>query len=47
MGIKTVEKRSQSGYPYTLLMYPQAVQEMIVDHFIRVREYNEDKFINT
>lgn len=38
MGIKNVEKISQSGLHYTLLMYPQAVQELIVDCFIRMRD---------
>ena len=36
MGIKNVQKISQSGLQYTLLMYPQAVQELIVDYFIRI-----------
>ena len=38
MGIKTVERTSQAGYSYTLLMYPRAVQGMIVDYFIGERE---------
>ncbi len=40
MGIKTVEKVSQNGYPYQLLMYPETVQKMIVEYFIR--DENED-----
>lgn len=38
MGIKTIERTSQAGYSYTLLMYPRAVQGMIVDYFIGERE---------
>lgn len=34
MGIKTVEKVSQKGYPYQLLMYPETVQKMVVEYFI-------------
>lgn len=37
MGIKTVERTSQAGFTYTLLMYPQAVQELIVDYFVGPR----------
>lgn len=36
LGIKTVEKVSQKGFTYTLLVYPTAVQKMIVNHFIEV-----------
>lgn len=38
MGIKTVEKISKAGYPYTLLVYPQEVQKLIVDYFVKIRE---------
>lgn len=33
MGIITVEKMSQSGMPYTLLMYPPEIQKEIVSFF--------------
>lgn len=34
LGIKTIDKVSQGGYAYQLLMYPDAVQRMIVEHFV-------------
>ncbi len=34
LGIKTVEKVSEKGNTYTLLMYPPQVQRMIVEHYI-------------
>lgn len=34
MGIKTINKVSQSGLEYQLLMYPETVQKMIVNYFI-------------
>ena len=34
MGIKTVDKVSQNGYPYQLLIYPESVQKLIVECFI-------------
>ncbi len=33
MGIQLVNKVSQKGYEYQLLVYPEAVQQMIVKHF--------------
>ena len=33
MGIRTIDKVSKSGEEYQLLMYPEAVQKMIVEHF--------------
>ena len=33
-GIITVEKISQAGFPYTLLMYPIEVQKEIVAFFV-------------
>lgn len=38
MGIKTIEKISQAGNPYTLLMYPIEVQKMIVAYYVGPRE---------
>ena len=38
MGIKAVERISQAGYSYTLLMYPPAVQRLVVDYFIGERD---------
>ncbi len=40
MEIKTVDKVSQSGLEYQLLMYPGAVQEMIVNYFVALGENN-------
>jgi ATP-dependent DNA helicase RecQ len=34
LSIQTIDRVSQSGISYTLLMYPPAVQKMIVNHFI-------------
>lgn len=34
MDIKTVDKVSQSGFEYQLLMYPEAVQKMVVEYFV-------------
>ena len=34
MGIVTVNKVSQSGFEYSLLMYPESVQRLVVDTFI-------------
>ncbi|MDE7273308.1 MAG: hypothetical protein K2N95_09625 [Lachnospiraceae bacterium] len=33
LGIKTIDKVSQGGYAYQLLMYPETVQRMIVAYF--------------
>lgn len=38
MGIQTIEKVSQAGNPYTLLMYPSEVQKMIVEYYVGARE---------
>ena len=38
MDIKTVDKVRQSGFEYQLLMYPKAVQKMIVEHFAGLRD---------
>ncbi len=34
LGIKTIEKVSEKGYAYTLLMYPPQVQRIIVEHYV-------------
>lgn len=34
LSIQTIDKVGQAGISYTLLMYPRAVQKMIVNHFI-------------
>lgn len=36
MGIETVERTSFRGDQYTLILYPEAVQREIVEHFIRL-----------
>ena len=41
LGIKIINKVSQKGYAYTLLMYPVNVQRMLVEHFI-VEDTNEE-----
>ena len=38
LGIKTIDKVSQGGYAYQLLMYPETVQRMIVEYFVGPRE---------
>ena len=38
MDIKTVDKVSQSGYEYQLLMYPAVVQKMVVEYFAGLRD---------
>jgi len=40
LGIKTVDKISQNGCAYHLLMYPEAVQKMIVEYFVEPKEGN-------
>ena len=37
LGIKTIDKISQGGYAYQLLMYPETVQRMIVEYFVGAR----------
>ncbi len=34
LGIKTIDKTSQGGFAYQLLMYPETVQRMIVEYFV-------------
>ncbi len=34
LGIQSIDKRSQSGFSYTSLMYPPEVQKMIVNSFV-------------
>ncbi len=38
MGIKAVDKVSQAGVEYQLLLYPEAVQRMAVEYFTGARE---------
>ncbi len=38
LGIKTIDKVSQGGLAYQLLLYPEAVQKMIVEHFTGPRD---------
>ena len=35
LGIKEVERVSQKGNPYTILVYPPNIQRMLVEHFVR------------
>lgn len=35
LGIKVIDKVSEKGYAYTLLMYPQIIQQMLVEKFVR------------
>jgi len=37
LGIKTVDKVSQGGLEYQLLVYPDVVQRMVVEHFVGPR----------
>ncbi len=37
MGIRTIDKVSQGGFAYQLLMYPEAVQKMVVEYFVGPR----------
>jgi len=43
MGIKTIEKVSQAGNPYMLLMYPENVQKMILEYFVGPRPETEEQ----
>lgn len=43
MGIKIVDKINQKGEPYQLLMYPEAVQKMIVEYFAGPRDYDSGR----
>ena len=42
-GIKTVDKVSQRGTAYQILMYPRDVQKMIVEYFIGSRGVSSDE----
>lgn len=33
-GIKVIDKMSEKGNPYTVLMYPEVIQHMLVEHYI-------------
>lgn len=35
LGIKVIDKVSEKGYAYTVLMYPQIIQQMLVEKFVR------------
>ena len=35
LGVKVTNKVSEKGYAYTVLMYPQIIQQMLVDKFMR------------
>lgn len=37
-GIKTIDKVSASGTPYTLLMYPENIQKLIVEYFAQRKD---------
>ena len=37
-GIQTIEKVSTNGNPYTLLMYPENIQKLLVNHFVDIKE---------
>ena len=44
-GIKTVDKSSAKGYPYTVIMYPETVQKEIVEFLMQIsetRQYETD-----
>lgn len=34
LGVKVIEKVSEKGYAYTVLMYPQVIQQMLVEKFV-------------
>lgn len=38
VGIQTIEKISPAGNPYTLLMYPENIQRLIVEYFVQLKE---------
>lgn len=38
LGIRTIDKVSQGGFAYQLLMYPEAVQKMVVEYFVGPRD---------
>lgn len=35
LGVKVIDKVSEKGYAYTVLMYPQIIQQMLVEKFVR------------
>ena len=35
LGVKVINKVSEKGYAYTVLMYPQIIQQMLVEIFVR------------
>ena len=35
LGVKVIDKVSEKGYAYTVLMYPQIIQQMLVERFLR------------
>lgn len=43
LGIRTVDKISQNGTEYQLLMYPESVQKMIVEYFVGLGEKSEEE----
>lgn len=42
-GIKIIDKVSEKGNPYTLLVYPVNVQNMLIEHFIGESIEEDDK----
>lgn len=43
LGIRTLDKVSQNGICYQLLMYSEAVQRMVVEHFVKLGEQSGQK----
>ena len=43
LGIGTEDRVSQRGLEYQLLVYPEAVQRMVVEHFVRLGEKSEQE----
>ena len=35
LGVKVIRKVSEKGYAYTVLMYPQIIQQMLIEKFVR------------
>lgn len=42
-GIKIIDKVSEKGNPYTVLMYPEAIQHMLVEHYVG-EDAEEDEY---
>ena len=42
LGVKVVEKVSKKGYAYTVLMYPQIIQQMLIEKFVRKMTVEEE-----